>query len=155
MLKRAAVCLANQLNSRIQLDKLTVSMDLFIRCRFAWYFDLNAAIDGIDIDVFCCTYSEPLTIFVILCDIWGKFVIQFVCDCCNFTEVFWQCATLCGFIDYRFSILNIQRRPRWSSGYHTHLWIRRSRVRHGQGRWIFSEPKNFLWKGSKAVGPMS
>ena len=45
-------------------------------------------------------------------------------------------------------------RSRWSSGYHTHLWIRGSWV-----RWIFSERKNpeydFLWKGRKAVGPVS
>ena len=30
---------------------------------------------------------------------------------------------------------------RWSSGYHTHLWIRGSWVRSGRGRWIFQSVK--------------
>ena len=49
--------------------------------------------------------------------------------------------------------------PRWSSGYHTRLWIRGSRVRFRTGSMDFSERKNleydFLRKGSKAVGPLS
>ena len=51
------------------------------------------------------------------------------------------------------------RRTRWSSGYHTRLWIGSSRVRSRPGSIDFSERKNpdydFLRKGSKAVGPVS
>ena len=61
-------------------------------------------------------------------------------------------------LDVTTSNLNIYMVPtcsgsrhRWSSGYHTRLWIRGSRVR--------SERKNpeydFLRMGSKAVGPVS
>ena len=43
-------------------------------------------------------------------------------------------------------------RPRWSSGYHTRLWIRGSWIR----QWIFSERKileyDFLQKRSKVMG---
>ena len=49
-------------------------------------------------------------------------------------------------------------RPRWSSGYHTYHWIRGSRVQTRPGLMDFSERKNpeydFLWKGSKAIGPV-
>ena len=49
-------------------------------------------------------------------------------------------------------------RIRWSSGYHTRLWIRGSQVRSWPGS-IFSEHKNpeydFLRKGSKAMGAVS
>ena len=48
---------------------------------------------------------------------------------------------------------------RWPSGYHTHLWIRGSRVQTRAGfDGFFSDRKNpeydFLRKGSKAVGPL-
>ena len=50
-------------------------------------------------------------------------------------------------------------RPRSSSGYHTRLWIRGSRVRTRPGSMdFFQSVKNlydFLRKGSKAVGPVS
>ena len=50
-------------------------------------------------------------------------------------------------------------RPRWSRGYHTHHWIRGSRVQTRPGSVDFSERKNpeydFLRKGSKAKGPVS
>ena len=45
------------------------------------------------------------------------------------------------------------RRPRWSSGYHTRLWIRGSRVTSRPG---CKNPEcDFLRKESKAVGPVS
>ena len=47
-------------------------------------------------------------------------------------------------------------RPRWSSGYHTRLWIRGSLVRSRPGSMEFFRAKkteyDFLRKGSKAVG---
>ena len=54
-------------------------------------------------------------------------------------------------------IIMSDSRPRWSSGYHTRLWIQGSRIRSRPGSMDFSECKNpeydFLRKGSKAMGP--
>ena len=55
---------------------------------------------------------------------------------------------------------NRKGQPRWFHGYHTRHWIRGSLVQTRPGPMdFFSEGENpeydFLWKGSKAVGPVS